>query len=148
MTNFEAFGRFGEAHGTKIDKLFWIAGSIKNNDLKDLLDSITEKEYKNLFPDIFESKDLKSYFKDCLYADDTIQALIDLWKFGLIAKIHIPKCDNFVYKDDKPVSWSVHDGISRIAYVYAETLEELINEIEKKSKEVFQQYVNRDLKNK
>jgi len=142
MTNFEAVERFDQAHGAKIERLFWIAGSMDNSDFKDLIEEMEDKDWQKLFPEIHKSE----YFQEYLDDDEALQALVDFRKFGLIAEIHLPECDNFRYKKDKPVSWSVHGGICRIEYVYAETLEDLMREVEKASEKVFQEYVAKDRK--
>lgn len=140
MTTFEAVERFNQAHGAKIDKLFWIAGSLDSSDLRELLEDMTDNDLKKCFPEIYESEYYKEYRKN----DELRQALVDFRKFGLLAELHIPKADNFRYKDGKPVSWSVHGGICSIEYVYAEDLENLMNEIEKVSEKVFQVHVKKD----
>ena len=40
MTNFEAVDRFDQAHGAKIENLYWIAGSLENSDFKDKLKGV------------------------------------------------------------------------------------------------------------
>lgn len=140
MTNTEAVERFGQSNSTRIAKLFWIAGSLSNYELEDLLQEMEDLNFKNCFPDIFNSE----YFEQ--YRDDKqlIQALVDFNKFGLIAEIYIPKADNFKYEKGEPVSWSVHEGNCRVEYVYAETLELLMDGIEKTSESVFQEYIKKD----
>jgi hypothetical protein len=143
MTNLEAVERFDQSHGATIEQLFWIAGSMNNSDLKDLIERLEDKEWKELFPDIYYS----DFFQEYLDDSEEMQALVDFRKFGLIAEIHLPECRNFTYKDNRPVSWSVHRGISIIRYTYAETLEELMSEVEKVSEKVFHEYIEKD-KNK
>ena len=143
MTNVEAVERFDQAHGTKIDKLFWIAGSLgSSNDLKDLLEDMSDKDFKRCFPEIYKSEYFKEYRED----QQLEEALVDFSKFGLLAEVHVPEASNFKYKDGKPVSWSVHGGICQVEYVYAENLEELMTEIEKVSEKVFREHVKEDKK--
>lgn len=142
MTNFEAIERFDQAHGAKIEILFWIAGSIDSIDLKYFIEDLEDEDWQKLFPEIYKSESFQEY-RDY---GEALQVLVDFRKFGLIAEIHIPECYNFQYKDDKPVSWSVDGGSCRIEYVYAETLEELVSEVEKASEQVFQEYVAKDRK--
>lgn len=145
MKNIEAVERFDQA-GAKIDELFWIAGSISSNndDLESFMEGLRDKDWEEAFPDIYNSESFQEYLDN----NEVRQALIDFNKFGLIAEIHIPECDNFRYSDNgKPASWSVHEGKCRVKYVYAETLEELIEEIERISEGVFQKFIKKD-KNK
>ena len=140
MKNIEAIERFEQAYCSRIDKLFWIAGSFENSELKELLEELDDKQWKELFPEIFKSE----YFEE--YKDEPREALINFKKFGLIAEIHIPTCDKFEYKNGKPVSWSIHQGCCLVEYVYAETLEELMNKTEEKAEKVFQEFVKKDKK--
>lgn len=140
MTNREAVERLGQSHNARIEKLFWIASQMEESDLKDFLEYLTDKEWKELFPEIKQDK----YFKEYLDNEDYLQLLCDYDKFGLLAEINIPECDNFQYKNGKPVSWSVHSGCCRIIYAYGETLEELVQQIEKKSQKMFKKYLEKD----
>jgi hypothetical protein len=139
MTNIEAVERFDQSHSVRISKLFWIAGSLSDSDLEDFLQELDDEYLDKWFPDA-------DYLNQ--YRDDSqlVQAFVDFNKFGMIAEINIPKADNFKYEKDKPVSWSVHEGNCRVEYVYAETLELLMNEIEKTSESVFQEYIKKDKK--
>ncbi len=143
MTNIEAVERFDQAHGAKIEKLFWIAGSLENSSLKEKLEEMEEKDFKKCFSEIFNSKHYEYYRTD----DEIMQAIVDFRKFGLFAEIHLPKCYNFKYEKGKkhPVSWSISYGICRIEYCYGETLEELMNEIEKSSEKVFKEYISQEI---
>ncbi len=142
MTNYEAVERFDQSHGVKMEKMFWIAGSLGSSDFKDLLDEMDDKDFKKCFPEIYKSE----YFGEYRQDEELVKALVDFKKFGLLTEIHIPEADNFRYKDGNPVSWSVHQGICRVEYVYAETLEQLMDEIEKSAEKVFQEHVKKDKK--
>lgn len=139
MTNIEAVKRFDKSHSVRIAKLFWIAGSLSDSDLEDFLQELDDEYFNKWFPD---SDYLNQYRDD----NQLVQAFVDFNKFGLIAEINIPKADNFKYERGKPVSWSVHEGNCRVEYVYAETLELLMDEIEKTSDSVFQEYIKKDKK--
>lgn len=144
ITNIEAVQRFGQAHGAKIDKLFWIAGSMGNSDLKELLEDMSDKDFEKCLPEIYNSEYYSEYRED----EDMCQALVIHRKFGLIAEVHIPEVSNFKYKNKKPVSWSVHGGICGIEYVYAENLNELLTSIESISDKHFNDSVKKDQKKK
>jgi hypothetical protein len=134
--------RFEQMNGTYIEKLYWIAGSIDNSSLKELLDDFSFDDFKKIFSGL-----TKSEYNDYWKNNELSQLFIDYDKLGLFAKIHIPICDKFKYNNDNnPVSWSVNNGHCRIEYVYAETLEELINKIEKISEKLFQKFIKNDLK--
>lgn len=143
MTNREAVERFdGYVHGTFINKLFWIAGSFDSSDFKDFLEEMQDNDWKDCLPEIAKSKYFKEYQKD----NEMGQALVDNNKFGFIAELHHPECKNFSYQKSKIVSCSVSSGCCRISYVYAETIEELMSNIEKSADKIYKEYVAKDKK--
>lgn len=142
MTNFEAVERFDQAHCAKIEKLFWIAGSLESSDLKDLIGEMEDGDFKQCFPEIYKSE----YYREVKDDEQLMQALIDFKKAGLIAQVLIPKAYGFRYENNKPVGWSISSGSCRIEYVYAETLEDLMKEIEKAADKVFKEYLKKDKK--
>lgn len=140
MTNLEALERFEQAHGAKIERLYWIAGSFENSDFKDLMQELEDKELKRLFPEFAKDKYFKEYRKD----KEEMQMLVDYRKFGFLAEIHVPEAYDFKFKEGtkKPWAWGVHGGCCKIKYVYSETIEGMMTEIEKASTECW----NYDLK--
>lgn len=143
MTNREAVNRFEQAYDAKIEKLYWIAGSLDNHDLRSIIeDDMSEKDFEKCFPKIFNSEYYKQYRDD----NEILQAFVDFNYFGLFAEVYVPKCENFSFKNGKPVSWSSSGGISRIEYVYAENLEDLMKEIELSGKKVFDDCVKSEKK--
>jgi len=143
MKNIEALERIEQAKGAKIEKLIWIAGSFESSELTDLLSELDDDRWKKLFPEIFESQFFEEARSDIEWMKDS---LLDFKKLGLIAEINIPTCDCFSYTNGKPTSWCSHPGICRIEYIYAESLEDLMSEIEKVAEKLFQEYVRADKK--
>jgi hypothetical protein len=143
--NREAVDRFEQAYNAKIEKLYWLAGSLDNHDLRSIIeDDMSEKDFKKCFPKIFNSE----YYKEYLDDNEILQAFVDFNYFGLFAEVYVPKASDFTFKNGKPVSWSSNGGISRIAYVYAETMEELLKEIELSAKEIFDDCIQSEKKKK
>jgi hypothetical protein len=143
FSNKEAVERLEQAHGAKIEKMFWIAGSLDNSDLRDLIEEMDDKAFKKCFPEIANSPYLEKYRND----NELIQALVDNDKFGLVAEILIPIAKDFSYdKKGKPVSWSSSGGHCRVDYVYAETLDLLLAEMEKSGETHFKDFLKDDKK--
>lgn len=143
FSNKEALERIEQAHGAKIEKMFWIAGSLENSDLRDLIEEMDDKALKKCFPEIANSKHLEEYRND----NELLQALVDFDKFGLVAEILIPIAKDFSYdKDGKVSSWSSSGGHCRVDYVYAETLDLLLVEIEKSGDKHFKEFLKDDKK--
>ena len=145
MKNSEAVERFDQAHGAKIENLYWIAGSLDNSDFKDKIEELEDRDIEKCFPEIFNSPHYEEYKNN----GELLQALVDFEKFGLLAEIHLPECTDFSYEKGKkyPTSWSIIGSVCRIEYCYGETLSELMKEIEKCSRKVFKEYIAKD-KNK
>ena len=124
MKNRNAVKRFEQSYGVEIEKLYWIAGSLDNDGLKEFINEMDEKDFENCFPEIFKSEEYQQYQDD----NELLQALVDFEKFGFIAEILIPECKNFRFQEGKenPVSWSSFGGVCRVAYCYGETREELL----------------------
>lgn len=141
FSNKEAVERLEQSHDVRIEKMFWIAASLENSDLKDLLEEMDDKAFKKCFPEISQSKHLEEYRND----NELLQALIDYDKFGLVAEIHIPIAKDFTYDEKgKPSSWSSSAGHCRVDYVYAETLDLLLAEMEKSGENHFKEFVKED----
>ncbi len=143
MTNLQACERFESANSATIDKLFWIAGSLENSDLLEMVEEMENDDLKKCFPDIFDDND---FIEECRDRDSLTSLIVANNKFGLLAEIHLPECSGFKFKKNKPTSWRVSRSISRVAHVYAETLEELIEKVEVASKENFEACVAKELK--
>jgi hypothetical protein len=138
FSNKEAVERLQQSHDVRIEKMFWIAASLENSDLKDLIEEMDDEDFKKCFPDIAQSKHLEEYRND----DELLQALVDYDKFGLVAEIHIPIAKDFSYDEKgKPISWSSSFGHCRVDYVYAETLDLLLSEMEKSGDSHFRDFV-------
>ena len=142
IENKNASQRFEQMHSSKIERMFWIAGSIFSDGLKELLNDLLVNDWQDLFPDIISSEKYAEYQVD----DDLPQALIDHNKFGFIAEVSIPECHTFKFQagKSKPISWSVNSDVYRVVYCYAETTEELIDKIEKICEKTFNEDVVRE----
>ncbi len=141
MKNTEAAERFDQANSSRINQLFWIAGSLENSDMKSMINHDVSPDFlEKLFPDV-APEHIQEYLDD----NDVLTLFMDENKFGFIAEIHIPECSNFSYnKNGDPKYWTVQPAICYIEHVYAETPEELLAETEKVAKTVFQKYLKRD----
>ncbi len=139
MNHRKMLERFEQAGSAKIDKLFWIAGSIDNHDLISLLEDLEDEQWEILFPEIYKSESFEYYKNE----KEDLFGLITFEKFGFIAEVHIPECSRFSFdKKGNPQSWET-GGISHLAYAYAETPEALIKCIEIKAKELYKQDIER-----
>ena len=139
MKNTEALDRLDQTHGAYIDKLIWIAGNTENRELQEIVDDFSDNDWKTTFPEIYNSE----YFQES--KEEITETFLDFQKFGFLARIHFPKCSSFdLDKNGKPQSFRINHSICRVRYVYAETLEDLISQIEKLSEVVLQEYITEE----
>jgi hypothetical protein len=140
-TNIEAGKRIEELRGSpSIAKLFWIACCYENSEFDEFIRDIGYMGFNSIAPDLLT--------EDSYYELDESEIKFELWdagKKGFIAEIHLPECDSFAYNDDgSPMMWSVHNGVCNVRYIYAESTNELIIEIERISSEIFQKFIEED----
>jgi hypothetical protein len=119
-------------YGAQITKLIWVAASLSyNNDLKELYENEwqqMQKDIDHILPEITPDD-----------YDGFIEHLIDSNHLGLIAELHIPVPDKFHVKEgeDKPWAWSSGYGHCALHYIYADTMEELVQQMKNKSEQHF-----------
>lgn len=116
----ESFEDFQNLNPLEITKV--LGWNNKEETLKLIKDSIKEKEFASL-----------------LFRYDIT---------GFLAECHIPESSGFKFKkgEDKPTSWSVHTGICRIEWIYAESIGELVEKLVSKSEDIFKEYYEKEKK--
>lgn len=125
MTNIEAMDRTVDQGGT-VAKLFWIAVSIQSPELREHLEDMPAKAFKECFSKVAQ------YYENYERDGDLPQALTDGNYRGFLAEVHVEENFNFRF-DDKgaKASWSSSRSKMYVHHVYAETLEDLVKEIER-----------------
>lgn len=141
INNIEAGKRMDELRGSpSIAKLFWVTCSYENSEFDEFIRDLDYTAFNSIVPDLLT--------EDSYYELDESEIKFELWdagKKGFIAEIHLPECDSFVYDDDgSPMMWSVHNGVCNVRYIYAESTDELLTEIEKISDKIFQEFIEND----
>lgn len=141
MNHEEIFEELAAKKHVSIVQLTYIALT-DTETLFDYLDEWSKENWKEAFPDIYASEKFEEYYQNIEHCG-VLHAMDDFKKYGLLAEIKISFCDNFKFNSEgEPVSWEYHDGMARIAYVYGNTLEELIENIRAKEAEIFQYNLN------
>lgn len=107
----EAFEEFTELEPTEIAKV--LGWNEKESTLKMIEESIKEKEFETLL----------------LQQDIT----------GFIAECHLPHHSKFMFKEgeERPYGSSVHCGSLRVAWVYAESIGELVEKLEEVAEDFY-----------
>jgi hypothetical protein len=143
MTNKEAVELFDEAHGIKINKMFWIAGCWESSDLKEMVEEdMSDRNWARTFPDIpVES------FREYLNMREGPQIFVDYRKFGFLVELHFPHHYDFTFAKDGTVRrCAVSGGIHTIDYAYGETIEELMTKIKEVAEINYQDDIKNDKK--
>lgn len=143
MKNKEISDRFVGIRDTHISKLIWIAASLEySEDLNGIMEDLSDKNWKNLFPEIHDSE----YFED--FKENPLEALLDFEKLGFLAEINIPICRDFSFTVNGEVDgYTSSPGYCRIEYAYAETTDQLMADIEQKADRLFQEFIEKEKNN-
>jgi len=130
--------RFEQAHDAQIMKMFWVAGSLNNKDLKYYLEDLSEKDLIELIPKF----GINNYLTE--YKDDLIQALIDFGTLGFIAEINIPIPTNIRFDEKGNLKgYGASHGYCEQHVLYGETTSDLLKNIEKKANEMHQRRISK-----
>jgi len=115
---------------TSINKLFHIASMSEHSELADMLDDMEYIDFQKLIPSLSE-KTYQSYEGDfgCLLHDHD--------KFGFIAECYFNIPQKFSFAEDGRFRSCSNSCSSYIFYTYAENMEELLDRIREKDKEMF-----------
>lgn len=132
--NVQLLERLEQCHGAKIDSLHWIICSGESFDFLDFVDEIDQSIFNKLFP---ENKDEFDEFKK-----DPICFLMENDKLGFLARFSIPFIDDVVFdKRGNPSRWVVNNSVSKFYYIYAESTEDLVSQMETISQNRFQEMI-------
>lgn len=133
-----------KAFAARIENLFWLASQVDSYEFKEKLNEMPEHVVKKLFPELNDLFDFAE--DDEVDFDVAPEYLKDANKLGFFAEIHVPIMSNFTFDgDNNPKHWSASRGHCRICYCYAETTEQLIDEIIKEAKGVFDSCVKKQM---
>lgn len=145
--------RFEQLHCAQIRNLFWLMCQYENNDLKEMLCEMDALEFDQCFPGVLKNPYTANIQHD---SDEILNRLSDCGYNGLLAEVEYPEMCDFTYRtvsdddftDDADYSsCSINGNVTRYAYVYAESKEELLAKMELQSVEMVKYWIAQD-KNK
>lgn len=133
-----------EFYGTHIRKLFFVAAAMESADLDEFLQEMIDDDiFIKLFPEISVSKVKKACQEKKLR-----HLLLIFKKLGFIAQIAVPHQSNYRIEKGEIKSFHVSKSVLRIAYVYADTIDLLLEEIENCYSSNVEDFKRRDISNK
>jgi hypothetical protein len=81
--------------------------------------------------------------------ENLMAVLAESERLGYLAELHVPECTEFKFADGgEPLRWCVRGGISNVVYVYGNTLEELMEAMERAVAKEFAGFVEQARKQK
>lgn len=124
-----------ECQSSSIERLVWIAAA-RNSEINDLLELTSDNEIESLFPGI------------PLEENDFAEGLRYAGRLGFLARVYMPIPINVRFKNDnyengEVVGYGV-GGAATIVYAYAETTEDLLQEIKKGVEPRFEYYIKKE----
>ena len=129
-----------ETHSANINKLFHIGMQLSSWEIKDFLEEISEEQYVDMLSDNGKFDYIEGYLND----GEIIQMFLDHGLYGYVAELYLPCHSDFSFHEDGSFSGcSVHSSDCIIEYVYAETIEELLNKVMIESEKAFQSDMNK-----
>lgn len=146
MNHIEVLERLEQnTSSASIEEFIWVAASLDSRSLVEFVEDLYEEDWENIFPGSTKSDFFQSYYDE----GEMVDWLRNNHKWGFLAKVHFPHCSNFSYDDKgEPVRWRVNAGICRLERFYAEDLMGLIEQIEAKSKEIFDEELKKEREQK
>ena len=115
-----------------VEQMWCMAVCQESHSLEEFLQYLSDDEVNEIFPNI----DLE-YWEAQRELDQMSTLPIQYGYLGFVLEIAVPHRSNFnLDKNDDYTRCSVHPGITRMIYAYAETTGDIVNELEKAGKKV------------
>ena len=138
MENKKVLDRVDQMHGATINRMVWISTSGEGSVLSDMLmDMANRTDFNEVLPNIAVVDVYDRNF-------DHVSLMAESGYLGFLAEIYLPKLSNFQFRPDGSIgSFAIKHGHCMIKFVYTETLEELLDEMERLAKAHFDEAVER-----
>lgn len=118
--------------GAYVEQMWSIAACQESRSLEEFLEDLDDDDMKELFPNI----NIEEYTANIRYGE-MYGLLINYGYLGHVLEIAVPERSDFnLDENDEYTHCSVHSGITRVIYAYAETGRDIVNELEKAGKKV------------
>lgn len=113
-----------EQSGAYIEKMFHTLAQLESSDYSDFLSDLDEKVFEKMKCGI-TNNELEEYENH----RELPHLLIDYSMYGWIAEVRIPEQSNFRFdKDGSFASCAVHPGITRMEYIFSETMDGIVKQ--------------------
>jgi len=135
------FKKIEQAHGAFFEDLILIANEICKESQSETFEEFTELEPKRICKVLGwnQKKETIKLIEDSIKDKEFITNIFHYGHTGFIAKCHLPHHSDFRFKEGESEPWasSVHSGICRVDWVYAESIGELVDKLEKLAEDFY-----------
>jgi hypothetical protein len=135
------YKKIEQAHGAYIENLIFIANEVCRGRTSEAMEEFESLELSEICKVLGwrDEKDLHDIMTTELEEGGLSSMLLRNDVTGFIAECHMPECDNFRFQKGKtrPTSWSVHGGICDVFWIYADSIGELVDKLEKETEKRF-----------
>ncbi|MBC7847231.1 MAG: hypothetical protein H7Y10_12140 [Flavobacterium sp.] len=135
------YKKIEQAHSAYFENLIFIANEVCRENQSEAFEEFTELETAEIAKVLGWNSEKTTY--DLIEGEIKDEALAGLLlrydMTGFLAECRMPECADFKYNKgiERPSSWSVHHGICRVFWIYAESIGELVEKLEEKAEDLF-----------
>lgn len=144
------YKKLEQAHGATIENLIFLPNELCRENPSDPFEEFQEQSEAKICETLGWRKDEDVFKAIQNYTEDKDESfalfLYENDKHGFLAECYFPECSNFRFPEGEkePSSWSLHKGICRIEWLYADSIGELIEKIIEKSDKLFDESVKKE----
>ena len=135
------FKKIEQAHSAYFENLIFIANEVCREKQSEAFEEFTQLEYSEIAKILGwnDKKETLSLIESEI-KDDTLAGLLLRYDItGFLAQCMMPEHSKFMFKEGEEIPWgcSVHPGVCRVFWIYAESIGELVEKLEEKAEELY-----------
>ena len=127
--------------GAYFENLIFIANEVAMQNQSKSFEEFTELEPIEIATVLGWNKEesILKLIQDEIEDESLAGLLLNHDRTGFLAECRMPSCSNFRFSKGKktPSSWSVHGGICRVFWIYADSIGELVEKLQEKTEAYF-----------
>lgn len=135
------FKKIEQAHSSYFENLIFIANEVCREKQSESFEEFTELEPAEIAKILgWNDKEETLSLIESEVKDETLVGLLLRYDMtGFLAECRMPEHSRFMFNEgeERPWSCSVHPGICRVFWIYAESIGELVEKLEEKSEELY-----------
>ena len=141
------FKKIEESHSAYFENLIFMANEVCRERISEAFEEFTELDPIEITK-VLEWNDKETtleLIKESVEEKEFAGLMLEYDMTGFLAECRMPECSNFLFEEGKkrPYSWSVHNGICSVFWIYAESIGELVEKLGQKAEELFLEAVEK-----